>query len=310
MSIAPVCVGIDVSKHHLDLFDLEAGARRIANASEPLRILAESLRGRACLVVFEATGQYDAALRRSLDQAGVAYARINPQQARDFAKAIGQRAKTDPLDARMLAAFGQRLTPRPAPEGDPRRAQLALWHKRRDQLVAMRQQERTRLAECPDPTIAALVAEHVAALGRQIRAVEDTLRRLVAEDADLRATERRLRSVPGIGPVTALTLLALMPELGQRPPKALAALAGLAPFNRDSGRTVGPRQVRGGRKRVRDALYMAALTAARSATRLGAFCQALRQKGKPAKLAFIALARKILVILNAIVRDKTFFAQP
>jgi transposase len=309
MSISPLCVGIDVSKHHLDLFDPEAGSRRIANAPEPLRLLAESLRGRACLAVFEATGHYDTALRRSLDEAGVAYARVNPQQARDFARAIGQRAKTDPLDARMLAALGQRLRPQPTSAGDPRRAEIALWHKRRDQLVAMRQQERTRLADCSDKALATLIAEHVAILGQQIRAVEDKLHGLIGADAELRTTERRLRSVPGIGPVTAVTLLALMPELGQRSPKALAALAGLAPFNRDSGQWRGQRHVRGGRKRVRDALYMAAVTAARSATCLGTFCQALRQNGKPAKLALIALARKLLVILNAIVRDKTLFTQ-
>ena len=140
----------------------------------------------------------------------------------------------------------------------------------------------------------------------EIRAVEDKLHGLIGADAELRTTERRLRSVPGIGPVTAVTLLALMPELGQRSPKALAALA---PFNRDSGQWRGQRHVRGGRRRVRDALYMAAVTAARSATCLGTFCQTLRQNGKPAKLALIALARKLLVILNAIVRDKTFFTQ-
>src|SRR5690606_2178818 len=151
-----------------------------------------------------------------LAAAGVPHARINPQQARDFAKAMGRRAKTDPLDARMLAAFAERLTPRPDPAPDPRLAELALWHKRRDQLVAMRQQERTRRAECPDPVLAELIAEHVAALSGQIRAIEDRLRRCVARDASLQAAERRLRSVPGIGPVTALTLLALMPELGQR----------------------------------------------------------------------------------------------
>jgi transposase len=310
MSIAPLCLGIDVSKHHLDLFDPQSGHRRIANTPEPIQAFIRSLGGVPCLVVFEATGHYDALLRHSLDEAGVAYARINPQQARDFAKAMGRRAKTDPLDARMLAAFAERIRPPADPSSDPVRAQLALWHKRRDQLVAMRQQERTRLAECPDEAVAALVAEHVAALGRQIRLVEEKLRHLIAQEADLHEAERRLRSVPGVGPVTAQTLLALLPELGQRSPKTIAALAGLAPFNQDSGTRRGQRHVRGGRKRVRDALYMAAVTAARTATPLGAFGRALRAKGKPAKLVLIALARKILVILNAILRDKTLFAQP
>ena len=189
----------------------------------------------------------------------------------------------------------------------PARERLALWHKRRDQLVAMRQQERTRRSECQDQEMTALLDSHIALLTREIAAVEHKLKALMAADEDLNRTRERLQSVPGVGPVTATTLLALLPELGQRSSKALAALAGLAPFNHDSGQRRGTRQIRGGRKRVRDALYMAAVTAARSNTRLAAFVKALRQAGKPPKLALIALARKILVILNAIIRDNSSF---
>jgi transposase len=145
-------------------------------------------------------------------------------------------------------------------------------------------------------------------LSQEIAAVEEMLRALIASTERLRRAERLMRSVPGIGPVTATTLMALLPELGERSPKALAALAGLAPFNRDSGRRCGPREIRGGRKRVRDALYMAAVSAARSRTRLGAFCTALA-RGKPPKLAFVALARKLLGVLNAVLRDQTPFQQ-
>lgn len=307
MTLPPVSIGIDVSKHHLDLFHPALGPQRIANTLEALQAWIARLPSRAVLVVFEATGHYDAALRQALAEAGLPQARINPEQARDFARAMGRRAKTDPLDARMLAAFGQRMAPKPDPAADPARARLALWHKRRDQLVAMRQQERTRLSECPDPALAEPIARHLAFLSQEIAAVEQTLRTLIGSEERLRRAERLLRSVPGIGPVTATTLIARLPELGERSPKALAALTGLAPFNRDSGKRCSPREIRGGRKRVRDALYMAAVSAARSRTRLGAFCSALRARGKPAKLAFVALARKLLAVLNAILRDQTPF---
>lgn len=309
MTLPPVSIGIDVAKHHLDLFHPTLGPQRIANTPEALQAWIARLPSRHVLVVFEATGHYDAALRQALTEAGLPHARINPEQARDFARAMGQRAKTDPLDARMLAAFGERMAPQPRPAADPARARLALWHKRRDQLVAMRQQERTRLSECPDPALEAPIARHIALLSQEIAAVEEMLRALIASTERLRRAERLMRSVPGIGPVTATTLMALLPELGERSPKALAALAGLAPFNRDSGRRRSPREIRGGRKRVRDALYMAALSAARSRTRLGAFCQALRARGKPPKLAFVALARKLLGILNAVLRDQAPFKE-
>jgi transposase len=309
MTLPPVSIGIDVSKHHLDLFHPTLGPHRIANTPAALQAWIARLPSRPVLVVFEATGHYDAALRQALAEAGLPHARINPEQARAFARAMGRRAKTDPLDARMLAAFGERMAPKPRPAADPARARLALWHKRRDQLVAMRQQERTRLSECPDPALEAPIARHIALLSREIIAVEQTLRTLIASEERLRRAERLLRSVPGIGPVAATTLIARLPELGERSPKALAALAGLAPFNRDSGRRRSPREIRGGRKRVRDALYMAAVSAARSRTRLGAFCQALRARGKPPKLAFVALARKLLGILNAVLRDQTPFKE-
>jgi transposase len=307
MILHPVVIGIDVSKHHLDLFDPRSGSRRLANTPEALQAWTAQQGDATPFVVFEATGSYDAALRQALTAAGLAYARINPEQARDFARALGRRAKTDPLDARMLAEFGRRLRPPATPAPDPARERLALWHKRRDQLVAMRQQERARLSESREPALAALVQAHIAHLTQAIAAVEAKLRSLIAASPELSRTQERLRTVPGIGPVAATTLLALMPELGRRSPKALAALAGLAPFNHDSGQHRGARRIRGGRKRVRDALYMAAVTAARSSTRLGAFARALREAGKPPKLALIALARKILVILNAITRDGTTF---
>jgi transposase len=310
MTIHPDAIGIDVAKRHLDVFDPRLGAvRRVLNNPTQTAQLAAEWAGRDCLVVFEATGHYDAALRRALEDACVPHARVNPEQARDFARAIGRRAKTDAIDARMLAELGGRLAPEQRETADRTREALAFRHKRRDQLVAMRQQESVRLSECPDPDMAENVGRHVAWLDREIAAVEADIRAAIETDETLRVAERRLRSVPGIGPVAAVTLLALMPELGQRSPKTIAALAGLAPFNNDSGNRRGQRTIRGGRARVRNALYMAALAASRSKSTLGDFARALRNQGKPPKLVLIALARKMLVILNAIVRDGATYAR-
>lgn len=309
MTISPVCVGIDVSKTHLDIFDPRDGYRRIDNADAALAAFAKTQRERKSFIVFEATGNYDLPLRRALEGAMVPHARVNPQQARDFARATGRRAKTDAIDARMLAELGRALGPKPSPQSDLARERLALKHKRRDQLVAMRQQEAVRHSECGDEETASHIARHLAWLCAEIDALDAAIREAIDAEPTLRKAERRLRSVPGVGPVAAATLLALMPELGTLSPKAVAALAGLAPFNNDSGARRGQRAIKGGRARVRKALYMAALTAARTKSRLGDFARNLRAKGKPPKLVLIALARKILVILNALCREKQSFAQ-
>lgn len=308
MTIHPDTIGIDISKLHLDVFDPRRGAvRRVLNNPAQTAQLAAEWAGRGCLVVFEATGRYDAALRAALVGADIAHARVNPEQARAFAGAIGRRAKTDPIDARMLTELGQKLAPRPQSSADPERERLAALNKRRDQLVRIRQQERTRRTECDDEAILSSLDNHLAWLDKAIAEIETAIRNLLRDSQPLRAAEKLLRSVPGVGPVTAATLLASMPELGSCSPKTIAALGGLAPYNNDSGSFKGKRSVRGGRKRVRDALYMAAVSASRTKGRLGGFYQTLRQAGKPPKLAFIALAHKILIILNAVARDKTEF---
>lgn len=307
MIIHPGVMGIDISKTNLDIFDPSAGHQRIANTAGAIEALAGRCAEQGIFVVFEATGRYDAVLRHSLAAAGVACARVNPARARDFARAAGFLAKTDAVDARMLAAMAQCLRPQARPAITADRERLALLHKRRDQLVATRQQERTRRSECSDPEIAADLDRHLHWLDCDIASIEHRIRTFLAQDQELARLQLLLRSAPGVGQVTATTLIALMPELGQRSPKTIAALAGLAPFNRDSGKQRGQRTIRGGRKRVRDALYMAALAATRSNTRLRTTYQTLRKAGKPAKLALIAIARKLLVILNAIVRDKTAF---
>jgi transposase len=307
--ITPVFVGIDVSKATLDLFAEGLGHRRIANAQAAIETMIAGL-PRPCFVVLEATGAYDAGLRQALDQAEVPYARVNPEQARDFARAIGRRAKTDAVDARMLAEMGRRLDLAPTRAEDPARQRLTKWQRRRDQLVAMRQQEKVRLAEERDATFAAHLRAHIAQLDEAIAQADRAIAAVLAETPALAEAESRIRSVPGVGRVTAVTLLALMPELGSRSPKQLAALAGLAPFNLDSGQARGQRRIRGGRRRVRQALYMAALAASRTNPRIKAFAQTLKARGKAAKPVLVAVARKLLGIINAIMRDNTAFATP
>lgn len=308
MIIHPGVVGIDISKHHFDLFDAALGRpERLDNNAENAAKLAGRFAAGGSFVLFEATGAYDQALRRALQAAGVRFARVNPGRARDFARAAGFLAKTDQVDARMLAAMAQCLPPAAEAPADPERERLARLSKRRDQLVAMRQQERTRRRECLDEEMAETIADHLAWLDQAIAALEDKIKALIADSQTLSGDARLLRSAPGIGRVAAATLLALMPELGTRSPKAIAALAGLAPLNADSGLFRGKRAIRGGRKRIRDALYMAAVTAARSRSRFAAIYQSMLQAGKPPKLALIAVARKILVTLNAMLRDQTPF---
>lgn len=310
MTIAPVVIGIDVSKHHLDLFDITRGrAEQCPNSCEAVEALAARFAAAKAFVVFEATGCYDRRLRLALAADGVRFARVNPRRARDFARAAGFLAKTDRLDARMLAAMGQALGRQMlgSSQVPAERERLAMLHKRRDQLVAMRQQERTRLSECGNAEIAADIEQHVAWLDTRVRAIAARIRDCIAASRELARAEALLRSVPGIGPVAAASLLACAPELGQRSAKSMAALAGLAPLNADSGLRHGRRRIRAGRKRIRDALYMAALAAVRCSTRFGDFHRRLRAAGKPPKLALIAVARKLLVTANAMLRDQVAF---
>lgn len=301
-------VGCDVSKHWLDLFDpASGGLRRIANTAQEAARLADTLAGTRTFVVFEATGAYDRTLSAALHGAGVANARLNPTMVRRYAQACGRKAKTDALDAAVLADLGARLTPAPDPAPCPHRTRLAALSLRRDQLVAMRAAEKTRLGETQDPLIREDLNDAIARLGGAIARIETEIRRLIQDQKILRDKARLLSSAPGIGPVAAQVLLALMPELGHTNPKRLAALAGLAPFNHDSGQMKGKRCVSGGRARVRRALYMAALAATRSCPDLKAFADRITKTAKARKVALIATARKLLTRLNAMLRDGTVY---
>lgn len=308
MTIPPAFVGIDVSKSSLDIFDAAIGRReRIVNASAPISALVKRWQSRPVFILFEATGQYDRLLRSALEQAQVAFARVNPQRARDFARAAGFLAKTDAVDAKMLAMMAERMRPRADAPSEPSRERLRTLHRRRDQLVHMRAQERTRLSEADDVEELANIRSHIDWLSEQIKIFDTRIHALISEACELAQMHARLRRAPGIGPVAATTLLALMPELGTRSPKAIAALAGLAPLNRDSGTLRGKRSIGGGRKRVRDALYIAALAASRSSPHYAAIYKAFLANGKAKKLALIAIARKLLTALNAMIRDNVEF---
>jgi transposase len=308
MILALRYVGIDVSKHMLDIFDDAVGdAQSIANAPQPI---AEQVARWQCgnvFVVFEATGIYDRELTSQLHEAGIRFARVNPARARDFARASGRLAKTDAIDARMLAAFARTMAPAADPAADPARNSLALLAKRRDQLVHMRAQEKNRRSESADHTTIESITRLLDFLTEEIKAIELKIKILISKTPQIAEQARLMRSAPGIGPVACMQLIAQMPELGRLAPKQLAALAGLAPFNVDSGKHRGKRLIGGGRKRVRDALYMAALNAVRRNGILKTFYQRLRTAGKPAKLALIAVARKLLTILNAMLRDRKIY---
>jgi transposase len=308
MILALRYVGIDVSKHMLDIFDDAVGdAQSIANAPQPIAEKGGRWQCGNVFVVFEATGIYDRELTSQLHEAGIRFARVNPARARDFARASGRLAKTDAIDARMLAAFARTMAPAADPAADPARNSLALLAKRRDQLVHMRAQEKNRRSESADHTTIESITRLLDFLTEEIKAIELKIKTLISKTPQIAEQARLMRSAPGIGPVACMQLIAQMPELGRLAPKQLAALAGLAPFNVDSGKHRGKRLIGGGRKRVRDALYMAALNAVRRNGILKTFYQRLRTAGKPAKLALIAVARKLLTILNAMLRDRKIY---
>jgi transposase len=308
MNIHPGFVGCDVAKHFLDIFDARTGVcERIANAGPEAAALAAKLAASGDLIVFEATGAYDRTLRTALSAAGARFARVNPGRARDFARAAGALAKTDKIDARMLACMGQALELGPETIPDPEREKLTLLVKRRDQLVETRAQEKVRRGEIIDKKIRANIDAHIAWLDKHIARLNLEIALVCKQCASIAREIALTRTMPGVGAVTASVVAALLPELGQRSPKAIAALVGLAPFAADSGQRRGRRSIKGGRRRVRQALYIAAVSAVRADTPFKAFYLRLRAAGKPAKLALIAVARKLLTTLNAMVRDNVAF---
>jgi transposase len=299
-------VGIDVAKAHLDVATLPATtARRIAYTKAGLGELVTTLgKLSPALIVMEASGGYERLCADVLAEAGFAVAVINPRQARAFARSTGRLAKTDTIDAAMLALYGERLQPKTRHKADPKRAHLAALLRRRHQLVTMRTSERQQLDPALlDPAIKPMITAHIAMIERHIVKLDTRIAQAIKSHPDWADIYAGVQEIKGVGPGTASTLIAAMPELGTINRRQIAALAGLAPINRDSGNSRGRRFTQGGRGTVRTMLYMAALSAIRSNAKYAGAYQAMIANGKPPKLAITAMARQLLIAINAVARD-------
>lgn len=301
-----VYVGIDVSKERLDVHVLPRGtAFEAPNDSEGIEALAERLSGLgASLVVLEASGGYEYAVAGALVGAGLPVAVVNARQVRDFARSLGRLAKTDRLDAQVIALFGARIQPEARPVPDAQAHGLSEVVRRRRQLIAMIVAERARAKQLTQPRVRKGAQRLMNALEKELAALDDDLGALIRATPAWRENDALLQSVPGIGDATARSLIAELPELGRLDRQKIAALAGLAPYNDDSGMMRGTRSIWGGRAKVRCALYMAALVAVRHNPVLRAYYRRLSQAGKPFKVAIVACMRKLLVIVNAMLRDR------
>jgi len=298
-------VGIDVSKARLDGHCRPDGSTfREPNDEPGIAAVVDRLTAlRPALIVLEATGGLEAPLAAALAAAGLPVAVVNPRQVRDFARATGTLAKTDALDAAVLAHFAEAIRPEARGLPDEQARQLEAILARRRQLIRMRTAERNRLATVTPKAVRQDLASHIKYLDRRIKQLDGELEEAVRSSAAWREKDDLLRGVPGIGKVVAQTLLAALPELGTTGNRRIVALAGLAPMARDSGTLRGRRRIVGGRGEVRGALYMAVLSAVRFNPVLKAFYGRLRAAGKPPKVAQTAAMRKLLTILNAMVRS-------
>lgn len=303
-------IGIDVAKTHLDLAIFggkhwqvpndEAGITRVVDALGALQ---------PTLVVLEPTGRYERAVTAALAAARIPVAVVNPRQVRDFARATGQLAKTDELDAQVLARFAATVQPEPRGLADVQAEELRDLVARRRQVVGMLTAEKNRLMQATR-VVRERIKEHIAFLEEELDQSNSDLDALLQQSPIWREREDLLRSVPGIGPVASATLVAALPELGQLSRKQIAKLVGIAPLNRDSGRYRGHRMVWGGRAEVRCALYMATLVATQHNSVIRAMYERLLAAGKPKKVALVACMRKLLTILNAMLKHHTHWRQP
>ncbi len=301
-------IGVDVSKDKLDVAVRPDGERwQTANSEEAFPELIARLKAlEPELIIIEATGGLERAVVAAMAAADLPVAMINPRQAREFARATGRLAKTDQIDADDLAFFGEAIRPevRPLPEADVQ--ELSALNARRQQLVEMITAERNRLHTALPPARPSL-REHIRWLEREKERIESKLQRRIDQNVTLRRKFKIMCSAKGVGPATSFSLLSDLPELGKVNRKEIAALVGVAPFNRDSGRWRGKRTTWGGRASVRSALYIAALSASRHNPVIQAFYERLLEAGKPKKVALPACMRKLVVILNAMIKNGTMW---
>lgn len=295
-------IGVDVAKDWIDACDLCSGkVVRIATTPSCLKTFARKSAG--ALVVFEASGGYDRSLIDALDGASGDYARVNPRQAREFARATGRLAKTDNVDARVLAEMGAALDLQPTVPLSSERRRLADLVARREDIVAMIGQEENRLKQARDAFIRRDIKSHISVLDGRKAKLDEEIASHIDAHADLRRLNARMQTVPGVGGVIAPALIAGLPELGTLDRRKIAALSGLAPHASDSGQRSGKRRIWGGRAQVRRALYLAAFIASRHNPELKAYRKRLEENGKCAKAAIIATARKLLTQLNTCIKE-------
>jgi transposase len=301
-----VFVGIDVSKDHLDIAAWPAGPSwRVENDDQGAADTAAKLRGLGVrLVVLEATGSYGHLVFASLWAAGIPAAMINPRQTRAFAKSIGKTAKTDAIDARVLAQFAATVRPPARPPRDETTQELQAVLGRRRQLIDMLTAEKNRLHTAPK-AIRTNIKDHIAQLERWLEEIDGDLRKRLEANPYWRSQDEILQSTKGVGPVLSVTLIADLPELGRLNHKEISSLVGIAPLNRDSGRYRGQRKIWGGRAKVRTILYVATRSAVRFNPAVRSLYLRLLAAGKPELVAMVACMRKLLTVLNAMIRHQT-----
>jgi len=300
-------VGIDVSKSQLDIAVHETG-ETWSTSNEPnsvAALVAQVKQLHPTSIVLEATGGYETLVTANLSAAGLPVIVVNPRQVRDFAKATGQLAKTDRIDARVLAHFAAAINPEPRPAKSDEGQHLEALLARRRQIVEMLVAEKNRLTNNRDRAVVKDLKTHIAWLERRLKSSDEELQRVLKASPTWRERDDLLQSVPGVGRVLSLTLMAQLPELGQLNRREIAKLVGVAPFNRDSGKWRGSRHIWGGRATVRSPLFMATLCATRINPTIKCFYQRLLKAGKAPKVAITACMRKLLTILNVMIKTQT-----
>ncbi len=300
-------IGIDVSKKYLDVCLRSTGEYfRVTNDNPGFKEMIKRLKScRPCLLVAEGTGGYEAKGIHAMQKAGFSCAVVNPRQVRAFGKAVGRLAKTDKIDAGILAHFGEAIKPSVKAMVKPEAQTLSDTQHRRKQLIDMITMEKNRYQTAGNSHIRKNIKKTIDFLEKQLRGIDQSLAKQVSENTRWQAKLALLKSVKGVGQVVGLTLLSDLPELGEVSSREIAALVGVAPFNRDSGGKKGQKAIWGGRANVRSALYMAGIVAVRHNPPLKAFYQKLCQAGKKKKVALVACMRKLLIIMNAIVKNNT-----
>jgi transposase len=304
-----VYVGIDVAKAYLDVACLEESWRVANDAAGRSALVArlDQITG-SVQVICEASGGYERALIQALQRGGIKVSLVQATRVRQYARARGILAKTDSIDAQLLCRFGQAIEPSVTPPPKPQQDKLREWETQRRHLSALLVAEQNRRAQLTDRTLLRLSQRLIQQIKKQIAQIDLLIKELIEHSEELSAKAQKLTAITGVGPRTAALLLAQMPELGELNRREAAALAGLAPFNRDSGTARGKRAIFGGRRAVRSGLYMAALVAARHNPILANFYQRLRSAGKPPKLALTATMRKLLIALNSALKTDPLLA--